>query len=276
MNKSELLSRMEKVGVSPKRSLGQNFLISDHVVSKIIQATKLACPDQVVEIGPGLGSLTDHLLQIPDLFFQVIELDKTFAEYWRNHDVNVIEQDAMKFDWSVLKSQFVEKKSVLVSNLPYQISASLVMELSSVSAPIFQSLILMFQKEVAERIVALPRTKDYGLLSVVAQNRWNIKKVVDASAACFYPRPRVSSRVLQFSWKSSGNGSASFTRFLKMGFQNRRKLLVKSLNGVDSHLNWEGELSKIGKKSTVRAEELSPSEWCQLYQFFQEALKNEH
>lgn len=131
--------------------------------------------------------------------------------------------------------------------------------------PPFFSMILMFQKEVAERITAKPETKDFGLLTVVAQNRWKIKKVVDAAPACFYPAPKVASRVLQFDLSDNSFGSYKFMKFVKAAFMNRRKVLLKSLKGIDAKLDWESSLEAMGKKLTVRAEELNPDEWRRLF-----------
>lgn len=263
MRKEEVLARLEEVGASPKRSLGQNFLVSENVIGKIIDAVKRTAPEDLLEIGPGLGSLTDHLLQLDVENFVLIELDKTFATYWREKGVQVLEQDALHVDWE--KFSDVKEGAVLVSNLPYQISASLVMELSSLERPLFRSMILMFQREVAERIVAAPKTKDYGTLSVLAQNRWKIKKVVDAAPACFHPRPQVASRVLQFDWSEEGFSSRGFLKFVKSAFQNRRKLLIKSLKGMDAGFDWTHSLELLEKKPTVRAEELGAVEWRELY-----------
>lgn len=263
MNKEDVLARLERMGASPKRSLGQNFLVSENVIGKIIGAVEKTKPEHLLEIGPGLGSLTDHLLQLEMQKFVLIELDKTFAEHWRQKDLPVLEQDALQVDWENFSE--VKDGSVLVSNLPYQISASLVMELSSLERPLFRSMILMFQKEVAERITAAPKTKDYGVLSVLAQNRWKIKKVVDAAPACFHPRPQVASRVLQFDGDEQGFGSRGFLKFVKSAFQNRRKLLMKSLKGLDASFDWTNSLESLNKIPTARAEELSPLEWRRLY-----------
>lgn len=270
MNKQELLSRMEEMGVSPKRSLGQNFLVSENVTGKIIEAVTKSSPTSLLEIGPGLGSLTDRLRELDTKEFTLIELDEKFAKHWNEQGLKVIEQDALQIDW--LNFSEIKDGTVLVSNLPYQISASLVMELSSLDRPLFRSMILMFQKEVAERIVAKSETKEYGILSVVAQNRWKIKKVIDAAPACFHPRPRVASRVLQFDFDREGYGSRKFLKFVKAAFQNRRKLLIKSLKGIDGSFDWTNSLESLKKKPTVRAEELTSMEWRKLYNEYQDCF----
>lgn len=271
MNKADLLARMEEMGVSPKRSLGQNFLVSENVIEKIIEAVRKQKPTHLLEIGPGLGSLTEHLKQLELKELMLIELDEKFAKHWSDQGIKVIEQDALQVDW--FNFTHLQEGTVLVSNLPYQISASLVMDLSSLERPLFRSMILMFQKEVAERIMAKPETKDFGTLSVVAQNRWSIKKVVDAAPACFHPRPKVASRVLQFDCNEEGFGSRRFLKFVKAAFQNRRKLLIKSLKGIDSGFDWTKSLESLKKKPTVRAEELTSMEWRKLYNEYQNRIR---
>jgi len=271
MTKEEVLKRLEEIGSAPKRSLGQNFLVSENVISKIIESVRKRTPETLIEIGPGLGALTEAFLETAPQKFVVIELDRTFAEFWRGRAsrgqrLEVMEEDALRVDW--LKQDWPGRPLVLVSNLPYQISAPLVMELSALGqggAPFFNAMILMFQKEVAERITARPQTKDYGTLSVVAQNRWRVSKVVDAAPACFHPRPQIASRVLAFDFDPDGFGSPSFLKFVRQGFQNRRKLLIKSLKAVDPSWEWSAVLEKQGHSATVRAEELTPSNWKELF-----------
>tara|TARA_Y100001935_G_scaffold203516_1_gene172174 strand:- start:1079 stop:1894 length:816 start_codon:yes stop_codon:yes gene_type:complete len=266
VNKEDLLKRLEELKALPKRSLGQNFLVSDHVVEKILQSVKVKEDLNLLEIGPGVGALTEHLVKIPCSNFRVIELDEAFASYWRGRELEVIEADALQWGWGEAENQ--KSPTHLVSNLPYQISAPLVMELSSMGASWIQSMTLMFQKEVAERIVAVPKTKAYGTLSVVAQMRWNIKKVVDAGPACFHPRPKVSSRVLNFQWNPEGEGSLAFLKFVRSGFLNRRKFLMKSLKGISGGFDWEKALTEMGLSTQVRAEELKPGEWFELFRKF--------
>lgn len=286
VNKEQLRARLEELKVSPKKSLGQNFLVSNHVVEKIIgvvtkkggwassptgpsakEESSGGAPSEaaqhLLEIGPGVGALTDHLKGLPAESFRLIELDEVFASYWKSQDLDVIEEDALKLPWS--GADFQRPNTHLVSNLPYQISAPLVIELSSLVAPWISTMTLMFQKEVADRITASPRTKAYGIISVLAQNRWKIKKVVDAGPACFHPRPRVTSRVLHFERMEEGFGSPEFLKFVRLAFQNRRKFLIKSLKGLSSSMDWEKTLTELKLSPQVRAEELTPDQWRSLF-----------
>lgn len=155
--KTKTIERMQELGISPKRSLGQNFLINEATILKILTAVEKLKAEAVMEVGPGLGALTDRLRQKPN--FQAIELDRTIAEYWRKQGVDVVEGDALEVKWHEL----LHRPTAIVGNLPYQISSRIVVDLSFAS-PFIKGMVFMFQKEVAERLVARPRTKEYGLL----------------------------------------------------------------------------------------------------------------
>lgn len=269
MQPSQLKQRLSDIGIEPKRSLGQNFLINQHVIERIIQCALELKQSQLIEIGPGPGSLTDHLKKVHDPF-KLIELDSKIAEYWRNQGLEVLEQDALKADWSQLTEA---GKTLLVSNLPYQISSSLVVELSSCDNNV-KAMVLMFQKEVAERLVSAPSQKSYGLLSVVAQTAWEIQRVVDAGPGSFSPPPKVASRVLSFQKKSVV--SKYFLSFLKSCFQQRRKQVIKTLIRLKTDevseqtiFDW---LEQKGYAKTLRAENISVIDYLELFRL----LKNVH
>lgn len=276
------------MGQGPKRSLGQNFLVSDHVIDRILSfATNDPLPKSIIEIGPGLGALTEGLIDFSKakrLPFQVIELDRALAENWREAGLKVTEADALQLDWGSLN---LPEESRLVSNLPYQISSSIVID-RSVEPAGLTSMILMFQKEVARRIAARAGTEDFGLLTVIAQNGWTVDTVCDAGAQDFFPPPRVASRVLRFRRRPDAPGVQEFREFLKfskMAYSHRRKLLASNLSG----LNWssqggsasdsagqssglapldrgrlEGLIEAMGFTKTARAEEFSPEQLLEL------------
>jgi len=270
----ELKITLAELGIEPKRSLGQNFLVSDGVIEKIIRAAGTPVPglapqgpSALLEIGPGPGALTRGLrgLEKP---LTVIELDRKMAQYWRDQGLEVIEQDALKLDWQTLS---LSAPRYLVSNLPYQISASLVIERSLDEKP-FEKMVLMFQKEVAQKIRATKEQGDYGMLSVLAQTFWKIETVTDAGSGDFFPPPKVSSRVLQFVPKPSpvGNSTVERTRFLKFVkacFIHPRKLMVSNLQeGFSIPKEKTLQIFKeqgIGEK--VRAEELTLEQFHQFY-----------
>lgn len=250
-----------------KKSLGQNFLISDHVIEKIWSQAQAIPYARMIEIGPGLGSLTDGLRQLTQNLM-LLELDSRLSEFWKNEGLNVIETDALQWNWSSLED---EKDILLVSNLPYQISSSLVID-RSLGPNSLRWMVLMFQKEVAQRITASASTPDYGLLSVMAQLHFKIKKVSDASPRDFQPAPKVSSRVLFFERKPALEvESRKILSLLKSGFAQRRKKLVNNLKSLLAQKGIETEtfnawLESQGHTSNARAEELKPEEWLSMAQ----------
>lgn len=267
--RERLKKAQEQLGIEAKKSLGQNFLVSDVVINRIIDQVKEFAPEQMVEVGPGPGALTDLLLEM-NVPMQVIELDHQIAAYWRGKGLTVHEQDALQMDWSQF---FSDKKLVFVSNLPYQISSSIVIERSMESHGV-SHMVLMFQKEVAQRIKAPARDDHYGLLSVIAQTFWKIHIVSEAGPGDFAPPPKVASRVLGFTRITSDvKNHKSFLTFVKMAFAQRRKLLKKNLAGILGQRNVTQEqlidwIKELGFPETARAEELSPAQFVKLYHKF--------
>ncbi len=268
-----LQKRMQELGHSAKKSLGQNFLISDLVIGKILRRVENTKPKKIVEVGPGLGALTEGLLEtkIP---LTLIEMDRVLAEYWRGRGLEVIEGDALRIDWSGLVGADV----TFVSNLPYQISSSIVIE-RSLEREGVGNMVLMFQKEVAQRIQAPARREDYGMLSVVAQNFWQIDTVSEAGPRDFHPPPKIASRVLGFkAIPSPIEDRRKFLTLVKEAFKQRRKLLKSNLKsylasykvGENDFLDW---LAKNGLKETARAEELSPAHYKDLHGYLHHSRK---
>ncbi len=258
-----LEKRMNEIKVFAKKSLGQNFLVSDLVINKIIAAVHDEKPQKLIEIGPGCGALTDILLEkYKDI--TLIELDRDLADFWRQQRQNVIEADALQMTWDF------SPDCMLVSNLPYQISSSLVIE-RSLDAVQLKAMVLMFQREVAQRIRASKQTEHYGMLSVIAQEFWTIETVCDAGSREFKPAPKVSSRVLKFvPRKSNVEDKKLFLSFVKACFQQRRRVLSTNIGALGPQFNKEKLLYWLveNKKSKkIRAEELSPVELNSLYHF---------
>lgn len=260
----------EALGIHAKKSLGQNFLVSDVVIGRIIQRAQDFNPEILIEVGPGPGALTYFLKQF-NASFAVIELDRVLAQYWRDQGLNVTEADALQLDWSLFYQG--SGKKVLVSNLPYQISSSIVID-RSMDINGLDGMVLMFQKEVAQRIAAKPKTENYGLLTVIAQTFWRTETVTEAGPRDFSPPPRVASRVLAFTRKEPPvQNPKAYLGFVKAAFAQRRKLLKKNLSVLYSQrqveetqvISW---LLEMGFTETARAEELSPEQFVALYKKF--------
>lgn len=256
-----LKARMNELNHTAKKSLGQNFLVSDHVIAKIIEAVEKSLEQSesksMIEIGPGLGAITDLLITLKAKY-KAIELDFSLYNYWKEKKLDVIQGDALQIDWSAFDAD------VLVSNLPYQISSSIVIE-KSLEPYQIKSMILMFQKEVAQRIRAVCQTEHYGMLSVIAQEFWTIETVCEAGPRDFSPPPKIASRVLAFTRKDSEiENPKKYLQFVKQCFHQRRRILKSNLSSqyAESVVKWLIE-NKLSEKA--RAEELSPLLFKKLY-----------
>lgn len=259
----DLKARLEEMGLAPKKAFGQNFLVNEQVIKKIISAVRDRTFSDLIEIGPGLGALTEPLLEA-GLHPRLIELDRDLVEYWRARQMDVIDHDAVKLDWSTLG---LRSESLLVSNLPYQISTHLVVD--RCFGPVtLKYMVLMFQKEVAQKLCALPRTPEYGLLSVMAQTYFKIQRVTDAAPKDFFPAPKVASRVLSFERKPDSDLPPRFLTFLKGAFAFRRKFLLKNLKAVVDKASAErlpGLFQSLGLNEKARAEELTVAQFAALF-----------
>jgi 16S rRNA (adenine1518-N6/adenine1519-N6)-dimethyltransferase len=259
----DLKARLAQMGVVPKKAFGQNFLVSPHVIAKIIQAVRAREFTDLIEIGPGVGALTERLLDA-GLKPQLIELDHDLAEHWRGRGLAVKEVDALKLDWSELE---IRSPSLLVSNLPYQISTHIVMD-RCFGPTGLRFMVLMFQKEVAQRLTAEPSTKEYGLLSVMAQLHFRMSRVADAAPGDFFPPPKIASRVLAFERLEPQNLGVPFLKFVKQAFAMRRKFLLKNLKSVVDKPRLEtlpAVLESMGLNEKARAEELTPQQFAELF-----------
>ncbi len=257
--RERLSERIQFLHHEAKKSLGQNFLVSDHVIQKIIEAAKVTNENNLIEIGPGLGALTDFLV-IQHTNYTAIEMDHKLSEYWKDQGLSVVEGDALKIDWSNLTAK------LLVSNLPYQISSSIVID-RCIQPFQIETMILMFQKEVAQRLRAKQQTPEYGMLSVIAQEFWDIETVCDAGPKDFDPPPKIASRVLKFKARATDvTDRAGYLLFVKSCFQQRRRILKSNLPAAmtEKLMKWI-EIKKLSDK--VRVEELSPVQIRDLYFF---------
>lgn len=252
----DLKARLEQMGLQPKKAFGQNFLVNNQVIHKIIEEVRRHKFTDLLEIGPGLGALTEKLFA-ENMEPTLIELDRDLIEYWQGQQAHVIEADAIQLDWNALN---LKPDALLVSNLPYQISTHIVVD-RCLGPKELRWMILMFQKEVAQRLTASPRTKEYGTLSVMAQLHFNIRKVADAGPKDFFPPPKVASRVLFFERKPDPELGEPFLKFVKRAFANRRKLLTKNIGDVLS----PEDLKALGLSMKARAEELSPEQFKSLF-----------
>ena len=185
--------------IKAKKSLGQNFLIDQNIIQKIIEVGSINNNDIILEVGPGTGNLTDYIIKKKPNKIFVIEKDfdlvKILNEKFRNK-ITIINEDILNFKIDSL----AKEKITIFGNLPYNISTQILTKWITYQTKktTFKKLILMFQKEVADRILAKVNTKNYGRLSIISNWRLNIKKELDINSQCFYPKPKVNSTLLSF------------------------------------------------------------------------------
>ena len=230
--KSELtLSEWNLVNYRTKKRFGQHFLCDQSVISKIIDAACIEADQQVAEIGPGLGVLTDKLLPLAAQV-HVMEIDRDLIarlEQRPEQNLHVHAGDVLALDWNRI---LAEPPYTLVANLPYNISSQIVFRLLD-HRPLFRRMVLMFQREVGERLCAEPGTKDYGILSVLCQLWFDIRPVTLVPPEAFNPPPKVDSIVLCFEPLSAPRvdpgDEVFFRRVVKAAFTQRRKTLRNSL-----------------------------------------------
>ncbi len=268
---SGLRETVEKYGLMAKKSLGQNFLLDMNITDKIVRESlekqkKSDFSDcNAVEIGPGPGGLTRSVLQHCPKSLTVIEADERCIEIMRelkaeySFPFEIIHGDAMEQN----AAKIVPDPRCIISNLPYNISVPLLTGWLQ-NAKEYQSLTLMFQKEVAQRIMAETGSKEYGRLSVLAQLTTQVIKLFDINPNCFVPAPKIWSTVLLFLPKEKQPLPEELSKvenITKLAFGQRRKMIRQSLKSIP---NITGILEKLKISPELRAEDVSPQKYLQL------------
>ena len=219
--------------IKAKKSLGQNFLIDKNILEKITTITDIK--DKIIlEIGPGTGNLTSYILKKNPKKIFVIEKDDNLALNLKNKfddKLVIINDDVLKIDENIL----FKDKVIVFGNLPYNISTEILSKwiINLKESFWFESLVLMFQKEVADRIIAKFNTSNYGRLSIICNWKLNIKKVCDIKPGAFYPKPKVDSSLLFFHPKKNFiklNNPKNLEKVTRIFFNQRRKMLKKPYN----------------------------------------------
>ena len=226
--------------VNPKKFLGQHFLIDDNISKKIVNNIDFKKFKKVIEVGPGKGALTKHLLHIKDIL-TLIEVDNESVVFLKNEFINekldIIENDFLKFD---IQSAYPSEENILIiGNFPYNISSQILFK-SIDNYKSVKAIIGMFQKEVAERIISKNNSKQYGILSVKTQLFYDAKILFDVSPNVFFPKPKVNSAVISLTRKENINIDCDLElldRIIKLSFQHRRKKIKNSLKKLDIEEN---------------------------------------
>jgi len=259
-----------------QKKFGQNFLIDTHVLDKIIRAADITKDDFVLEIGPGIGTLTQYLcenarevvaVEIDKMLLPILE--DTLSEYT---NVTVLNQDILKVDLNALVQERNGGKPIkVVANLPYYITTPIIMELFERHTPLI-NITVMVQKEVADRMQAAPGSKDYGALSLAVQ--YYAKPYIAAYVPqnCFMPRPNVGSAVINLTLHKDSmikvNDDALMFRIIRASFNQRRKTLVNGLNNSPELSFNKEEIAKaleaMGLLNNIRGEALTLEQFAQL------------
>ena len=265
MKLSEISALLREIGVSPVRSLGQNFLHDQNLARWIVDQLNLTADDFVIEVGPGLGALTEFALATGARVL-AIEKDKRLVDFLRdkfaNRNFEIIHGDALQFD---LRSLYAQSRVKFLGNLPYYISSQLLVRYLEYPSAISLWL-LMLQKELARRLGAAPRSKDYGALTLQIQLHYRVEYLRTVSANVFLPKPDVDSALLLITPRGKDElpacDSFAFERLVKRGFSQRRKQLGKLIREDAS--NWDAIAGELHLNPQARAEELSLQQWIAL------------
>ena len=257
--------------VAPKKSLGQNFLIDKKIIKKICDAGLISQKDNVIEIGPGTGNLSEFIIQKKPRNFYLIEKDKRFIKYLNEkfkEKINVINEDILTYDLKDLGKYNL----IVFGNLPYNISSQILTKFINYNSKdfIYKKLIFMFQKEVADRILAKENTKNYGRLSIFSSWKLNIKKIMDIDPSSFYPKPKVTSSLLVFEPKLNFiefKNSKNLEHITNIFFNQRRKMIKKPLNIIFK--NSKKVIEELNLDQKLRPQNLSKDTFykmCLIYE----------
>ena len=267
---------LQKYNFHFQKKFGQNFLIDTHVLERIIDEAGITKDDFVIEIGPGIGTMTQYLCEAAGAV-AAVEIDKnlipiladTLSEY---DNVEVIHNDILKVDIAALADEKNGGRPIkVVANLPYYITTPIIMGLFESHVPI-ESITVMVQKEVADRMQCGPGSKDYGALSLAVQYYAKPEIVATVPPNCFMPRPNVGSAVIRLTRHESAPVDVAderlMFRLIRASFNQRRKTLVNGLKN-SSDLNYakeqiEAAITAIGQPLTIRGEALTLEQFAQL------------
>lgn len=267
---------INKYNFAFQKKFGQNFLIDSNILENIVKSAEITKEDFVLEIGPGIGTMTQYLCEAAGQVVAV-EIDKmlipiladTLSEY---DNVEIINQDVLKVDIKKIAEEKNKGKPIkVVANLPYYITTPIIMGLFESGVPI-ESITIMVQKEVADRMQTGPGSKDYGALSLAVQYYANAKVMLTAPAQCFMPRPNVDSAVIKLTRHKEPTVDVKdeklMFKIIRASFNQRRKTLVNGLKNSPEILYSKEQIlnaiEAIGKNENIRGETLTLEEFAKL------------
>jgi 16S rRNA (adenine1518-N6/adenine1519-N6)-dimethyltransferase len=253
------------VEIKTKKSLGQNFLIDREILEQIAETVEIN-NKEILEIGPGTGNLTAHILRKKPKNIYVIEKDDNLSLLLKEKfgdEINVINDDVLKISENKISSE----KLTVFGNLPYNISTEILAKwISNLDKKFwFTSLVLMFQKEVAERIIAEPNTSNYGRLSILSHWKLKVKKIIDIKPESFSPRPKIDSTLLLFSPREDFfelKDPKNLEKITRIFFSQRRKMIKKPFNQIFKNAKEVSE--KFNIDLNLRPQNLEPQVYYKL------------
>ena len=269
---------MRKYGIRANKSLGQNFLINEEVVNSIVDSSEISSDDLVIEIGPGLGTLTEELINNAG-YVVAIELDTRMIRilddrFGSCNNFEIINEDVLKVDLASLiqekKKNFALKNAKIVANLPYYITTPIIMKLLEEELDI-KSITVMIQKEVADRLIATPGDKLSGAITYCVYYYANSESVMNVDNNSFIPEPEVKSEVIKLNIIENPvinlKNKEKFFKLIKASFTQRRKTLLNSLVNAGIFANKEiakKVFEELGFDANVRGESLSMEDFAKL------------
>ncbi len=276
---SNTIEILQKYQFRFQKKYGQNFLIDTNILEKIVEEARIEKDDCVIEIGPGIGTMTQYLagqaaqviaIEIDSMLIPILQ--ETLADY---KNVTIINEDILKVDiQQIVEERNQGRPAKVVANLPYYITTPIIMELLEKKVPL-ESITVMVQKEVAERMQQGPGSKEYGALSLAVQYYTKPEIVAQVGPNCFIPRPKVGSAVIYLTKHKSPpvevEDEGFMFRLIRASFNQRRKTLVNGLsNAADLNLKKEevtAALETMGLSPMIRGEALSLKEFAALSNF---------
>ena len=253
------------MNIKAKKSLGQNFLIDREVLEQIVSTVDIT-NKEILEIGPGSGNLTNYILKKNPTKVFVVEKDDELASLLDekfNNQIEIINDDILK----IAEDKISDQKLVVFGNLPYNISTEILSKwIANINKKIwFESLVLMFQKEVADRIIAESNSSKYGRLSILTNWKLNVKKIIDIKPQSFSPRPKVDSSLLIFTPKQNPfelKSAKNLEMITRVFFSQRRKMLKKPFNKI--FVNAKEVAKKFDIDLNLRPQNLEPEMFFKL------------
>ena len=279
---------MKKYNIKANKSLGQNFLIDDEVIEKIVNGAEVGKDDIVIEIGPGLGSMTKVLLERARKVI-CIELDTKMVQILHDrfiayNNIEIINEDVLKIDLNKLIEEELSKEEnirdvKIVANLPYYITTPIIMKLIESNLKI-ESITVMIQKEVADRLIEIPSGKNTGAITYTVYYYCDSENIGIVENTSFIPMPEVTSEIIRLKLRKEPmvkvKNEKLFFKIIKCAFMQRRKTLINTLNNVgifEDKKEAEKALTQIGLAKDIRPENLSIEDYARLTEYINQPLK---